>query len=438
MIVPRTRLLVAVALVMLPPAAAAAAKERFAWVAVAAVCSLAPVVALDAVAGARRLRSFNVRLPDLVRLFERRETEIEVRVGYSRPGRVRVGVVWPEEFEGDEDLVLELPNGVTEAAASWRVTGLKRGRFLVDGARFEQASPMGFWNLRRSVEARSEVRVYPNLLLEKDSVAPLLLRKASAGLHVQRQVGRGREFEKLREYIPGDSFEDVHWKATARRGVPITKVYQVERTQEIYVIIDASRLSAREVDNGATVLERFVNAAMILGLAAEQQGDLFGLVAYSDRVLRFIRAKNGTQHYGVCRDALYSLQAEETTPDFEELCAFLRIRLRRRALLLFLTELDDPLVSESFSKQVHLLSRQHLVLANMLRPPTARPLFTGEEPKSVDEIYDCLGSHIQWRKLKELETALRAQGVRFSLLESSRIGTQLTGLYREVKQRQLL
>ena len=59
------------------------------------------------------------------------------------------------------------------------------------------------------------------------------------------QVGRGREFEKLREYIPGDSFDEIHWKATARRARPITKVFQVERTREVYVAVDLSRLSAR-------------------------------------------------------------------------------------------------------------------------------------------------------------------------------------------------
>ena len=57
-------------------------------------------------------------------------------------------------------------------------------------------------------------------------------------------IGKGREFEKLREYIPGDSYDEIHWKATAKRGRPVTKVFQIERTQEVYVVIDASRLSA--------------------------------------------------------------------------------------------------------------------------------------------------------------------------------------------------
>ena len=87
---------------------------------------------------------------------------------------------------------------------------------------------------------------------------------------------------------PGDGFDEIDWKATARRARPITRVFQIERTQEVYAVIDTSRLSAR-----GTTLDRFVSAALALGLAAERQGDLFGLVAFSDKLRQFVRARNG-------------------------------------------------------------------------------------------------------------------------------------------------
>ena len=93
---------------------------------------------------------------------------------------------------------------------------------------------------------QSEIRVYPNLLSERKSLAALFLNRGAFGVHAQRQVGKGRDFEKFREYVPGDDYDEIHWKATARRGKPITKVFQIEKTQEVYVIVDASRLSARK------------------------------------------------------------------------------------------------------------------------------------------------------------------------------------------------
>ncbi len=79
----------------------------------------------------------------------------------------------------------------------------------------------------------------PNLLDDRKNLSALFLNRGQFGLHAQRQVGKGRDFEKLREYIPGDGYDEIHWKATARRGKPITKVFQIERTQEVYVIVDA-------------------------------------------------------------------------------------------------------------------------------------------------------------------------------------------------------
>ena len=301
---------------------------------------------------------------------------------------------------------------------------------------------MGFWAIRASQPVRAELRVYPNLFDERKNVSALFLKRGDRGVHTQRQAGQGREFEKLRSYLPGDSVGEIHWKASAKRGHPVTKVFQIERSQEVYVIVDASRLTARKVAlaNGAetNVLERFVTAALILGLAAEQQGDQFGLITFSDRVLDFVRGRNGQAHYDACRERLYTLHPQIVTPDFDELATFIRLRLRKRALLIFLTALDDPMLAESFVKSVELLCRQHLVLVDMLQPAGAVPLFSGAEPQRLDEVYQQLGGHWQWHKLRELQTVLQRRGVRFSLLDPLRLPAQLVAQHAAVKARQLV
>src|SRR5206468_11571218 len=156
--------------------------------------------------------------------------------------------------------------------------------------------------------ASAGLRVYPDLHSERNEVAALFLRRSHFGTRAQRQAGQGRDFEKLREYVPGDSYDEIHWKATAKRGHPVTKVFQIERTQEVYVVLDASRLSARLSGSPPrSALERSITAALILALAAERQSDLFGLVAFSDRILAFLRARRGKAHFDGCREALYRL-----------------------------------------------------------------------------------------------------------------------------------
>jgi uncharacterized protein (DUF58 family) len=279
-----------------------------------------------------------------------------------------------------------------------------------------------------------EIRVYPNLRRDEDLKA---LRQGVSGVHALRQIGRGREFEKLREYLPGDGLDEIHWKATARRGRPITKVFQVERTQEMYVIIDASRLSARPA-GAETTLERSIAAGLIVGAAAEKRGDLFGLAAFSDQVDAFVRARNGKAHYAACRDAIYQLHPKPVSPDFDEIATFLRLKLRRRALLLFLTSLDDPVLAENFARATKLLARRHLVLAGMLRPASARPLFEDQDVETVEDVYRDLAGHLSWRRLKELERSLARQGVRLTVIDPANFSSALIGIYDAVKQRQLL
>ena len=463
MIVPRTRLLFWVAAVMLPFALIGAVSPPAAGVALLCIGGLLVVVLADALGTRQSLAGIGVELPAVARMSKDRAAKLELRIRNERQHRrhLRVALAWPPEIQVESgELDALLPAQSEWSRLTWPCTPRQRGNYRLNAAYVEGGSPLGFWAVRKTVPVQSEIRVYPNLLNERKNLAALFLNRGAFGVHAQRQVGKGRDFEKLREYVPGDDYTEIHWKATARRGKPITKVFQIERTQEVYVIVDASRLSARmpgresrterrapdkqsspstlDPRPSTTTLERFVTAALVLGLAAEQQGDLFGLLTFTDQVEKFVRAKNGQAHYTACRDALYTLEPKIATPDFDELCTFIRLRLRRRALLVFLTALDDPALAESFVRNLDLIRRQHLVLVNMLPMPGVKPLFTDPAVAGLDDLYGQLGGHLQWHKLRELQKVLQRRGVRFSLLSHERLSAELVSQYLSVKQRQLL
>jgi uncharacterized protein (DUF58 family) len=247
---------------------------------------------------------------------------------------------------------------------------------------------------------------------------------------LRRQIGKGKEFENLRHYAPGDSFEDIHWKATARRGFPMVKLYNIEHAQEVYVVIDSSRLSARQ-----GILESYVDAALYLALVANRQRDRFGLVAFSDRTRLFVRARNGMDHFRLCREAIYKLNAERVSPDFREVFTTLVTNLRSRALLVFLTSLDDALLAETFEREVGLLARRHLVLVNV--PRTAKLLFA-EEPADLDAVYEGLAGQMAWNRMRQLQMGLQNRGVRLAFVDPARAKLQIAAGYLEVKRRQAL
>ncbi|MBI2840777.1 MAG: DUF58 domain-containing protein [Acidobacteria bacterium] len=452
-LVPGPRLLIWVAVVAVPLSALLGLPPPAPLVAAVLLSAFAFVTLGDAFRSLGSLDGIDVSLPEVVRLTKDRDGEIVLRLK-TAPGRdreLRMALPLPVEIRARHaEMTIRVPHDQPLSVLAWPCRPLERGSYSIDRCRVEGNSPLGFWLYREARPLATEVRVYPNLWNERKTVGALFLNRGTFGIHAQRQVGKGREFEKLREYIPGDDFDDIHWKATGKRGRPVTKVYQIERTQEIYLVIDSSRLSERRlagirqadeegVDVAAeTVLERYVTAALIMALAAEQQGDLFGLVTYSDKVDRFVRAKSGKGHFQICRDTLHSMQPRPVTPDFAEVATFLRARLRRRALLVFLAELDDPLLAESFARHVELIARQHLVLANMLRPLGARPLFSDPGVAGIDDVYRHLGGHYMWQKLRELENVLRRRGVQFMLLENEKLSAQLVSQYLNVKRRQIL
>ena len=453
MIVPHTRLIAATGLVTLPLASMIVARPESLTVAAAVMVLFSVLAVVDFLLGYGFFDDLKIETPETLYLSKDQpgEIKIHVRKENNKLQKLKLGLAFPKEIRSlVAELFVELKEAGRPQTLSWPVRAEQRGIYTLDACFLELQSPLGFWALRRRRPIRLALHVYPALQKERKHLSALFMRKG-IGVHLQRQIGKGREFEQLREYLSGDSFDDIHWKATAKRGKPITKVYQIERTQELYLLIDASRLSARssvfgfEIEQkettpeaGVPIIERFVTAALVLGLTAKRQGDLFGMLTFSNQVQSFIKAQNNAVHYDACRKLLYLLQAQAVAPDFDEVFTFIRNRIRRRALLIFLTNLDDPVLAEGFIKNIDLIARHHLILVNMLRPGIARPLFSNPEVNKADDLYRELGGHLLWSNLRETTKVLQRHGVRFNLLENENLCVELIAQYLSVKQRQLL
>lgn len=443
MIIPSNRLILFFALTVPPLAALAALFPPAFPLAVLCGGGLLIVAVFDALRAGTVFQGFDVRAPEFSRLQKGRAGTFQLNfVNEGRARRVfRIGCVVPPEIVLSEDIrEMEIPAGTETAECTWACTTTKRGLFRLESVVLESRSPFELWLVRTQRQIQHELRVYPDLLAERQRVAALFLRRGMTGTHTQRRAGQGREFEKLRDYIAGDSLADVHWKASAKRRHLVTKIHQVERSHEVYVVVDASRLSGREIPGqaGVSVLERYVTSALILGAAAERQGDQFGLITFSDRVLTFLRARAGQGHFDTCREHLYTLQPQPVTPDFSEVFSFIRSRLNKRALVIVLTSLDDPFLAESFEEAAEVISRQHLLLVNMLRPDAVRPIFTNSEVHSADDLYRELSGHLRWEKLREMERVLARRGIRFGLLDPVMISAELVRQHADVRERELV
>ena len=233
MIVPRFRLLFWVGIIFLPAAIMARLSPQSAMLLGGLVAAFSILALIDGFLAFGRMEGINVQLPDVLRLSRDRDGEIEIRIKNDRMKirRLRIGLAFPRGiYTANQDILAELQGDSTVSSILWPLRALKRGQYIIEKCYMEVSSPLGFWAMQRAAPVHAEIRVYPNLYNERKHMAAFFLNRGHGGIHTQRQVGKGRDFEQLREYIPSDSFDDIHWKATAKRGHPITKVYQIERT----------------------------------------------------------------------------------------------------------------------------------------------------------------------------------------------------------------
>ena len=459
-IIPDKRLLFFFGAICFPFSLLAVAVPEYGTVAYGVIALFFITVILDGILSVGAFDNIEVVFPDIVRMSKGRLADFQIVIKSEKADNreVKVGIAFPESVFSEEyefSVPVLYPENGTFA---WPVVGLKQGQYILDKCYLEKKSVFGFWLQRAARAIHCEFRIYPDLFSEQKALAAIF-KNNGMGQHIQKFVGKGREFEKLREYVPGDSYEDIHWKATAKRGVPVSKVYQVERTQDIYLMIDASRMSARNAGiynrgvlhdekrggggngpafSGDTILDRYITASLTLGLAAEKQGDNFGVGIFSDHVSRFMKAKSGKVHFNACRDMMYTVSPHRVSPDYSEFFTFLGTRIRKRSLMIVLTSLDDPVLSENFLENVSMLSRRHLVLVCMLKPAIANPLFASENVASVNDIYQNLAGHSLWSTLRETERNLYRHGIGFCLLRNDQMSLQLISRYVDIKQRQLI
>jgi len=406
----------------------------------------------DLLLSARCMQGLRIEPEPVTRLARGTVGKLTLHIRCTEPPalqQLRIGLPMPVAFVQEEAVQLVNLSGadVSHWTVDWKITARARGIFPCPPVVVERPSRWGLFALRQSFPNQAEVRVYPNLRRERRQLANLFLNRGNIGTHAQRMVGQGREYEQLREYSRGDSMCDIHWKASAKRGELATKTYQVERTQEIYLVMDHSRLSGlrstRAVadlddDYAETILERYVTAASVLSLVAERQGDLFGLVGFGQRVSRFVRASSGQQHGQVIQEALFELKTERGPFDLDELFTFLSLRLRRRALLIFLTDLCDSAAAEEFRQRVRMLAARHLVLVNSIRRQGVHPLYGEQQDEAPRSIADELSGHLRWDGLRHLQRELRAAGVEFTLVDDEKLSVEIVNQYLAIKQRQIL
>lgn len=262
---------------------------------------------------------------------------------------------------------LTLPAGGT-ARFDYQLVPDARGPFAFGGCQVQLAAPWALWTQRRELGAPSSVRVYPDFAVLAE-LAGLRLEQASRsiGARLQRRRGEGTEFHELRDYRDGDGLRRIDWKASARSQRLISREYREERSQQVVLMLDCGRrLLAR--DGALAHFDQALDAALALAGIALREGDAVGLLACTGRAQRWLPPQRGAGSMDRLLGAGYDLHAQAVATDYPAAASALLAYQRRRALVVFVTDVRDEDASE-LRVAIDLLSRRHLVVLASLRDP---------------------------------------------------------------------
>jgi uncharacterized protein (DUF58 family) len=287
-----------------------------------------------------------------------------------RRARMLVREVRPEILGGSQPsrTVVVPPHGLTREDLP--VIPLRRGREASGGFVVDSVGPLGLGRRRLRLGLPWEVVVYPPLVSMRlrASVAQAL-RRREAGMKPIRQLGEGRLFESLREWVPGDDIRHIDWKATARRKKVITRQYEAERRQQVLLVLDGGRLMTADIAGGVARYDFAVQAALELAYAATQHDDNVGIMAFADGVQHFVAPDRGRQAVRRVLDVLAVVQPKIVESDYPGAFRYLAARNRKRALTVLVTDVIDRFASDALVANVASLRPRHLPLAVTLRNP---------------------------------------------------------------------
>src|SRR5579863_5413049 len=314
-------------------------------------------------------------------------------------------------------------------------------------------SPLGLSERWAKAALTQTVRVYPVLrTTEEQQIFLARSRQIDLQLRQARQRGLGRDFESLREYREGDDLRDICWTATARRGSLITRQYQTERSQPVWIVMDCGRLmrsrvamtgrkSALPVTNpGGRIhskLDYACTTAVSLAQLALYSGDRVGLLAYGQSVQQRVLPGRGAAHLRQLIESLAQVNTESSEADHLRATATLNRLQPRRALILWVTDLaESAMRPEVIDGAVQLLRRHVLLFVAMAQPEVES--IAQARPKNVEQMFRAAAAQEMAGRRELLLARLHEQGALTLDLNPEALTSSVLNQYLTVKERAMV
>ena len=312
--------------------------------------------------------------------------QIEIKNRYGFGVNVRVIDEIPFQFQlRDKDFRLHIkPAEIKSIHYNLRPT--KRGEYNFGFIRAYISSPLGLISRRYNFDGAKILPVYPSFInLGQYELMAVSHHLTAFGIKKIRKVGHSSEFDQIKNYVGGDDIRTINWKATARKGGLMVNTYTDERSQNIYCIIDKSRVMKMPFE-GLSLLDYAINASVALAKVAMLKEDKAGLITVSENIGAVVPADRKSAQLGTIMNVLYKEKTRYLESNLEALYATVRSVVKQRGLLVFFTNFESLSALQRQLPYLKRISKYHLLVVLFFENTELKAL-SSEPAKDVEGIY---------------------------------------------------
>ena len=319
----------------------------------------------------------------------------------------------------------------------YRLRPTQRGVYSFGRIRVFACTPIGLVERRYTCGEAYDAKVYPSyLMLHKYELLAMSNRLTDMGVKRVRRAGNNTEFEQIKEYVEGDNYRSVNWKASARRHQLMVNVYEDERSQQIVSVIDKGR-AMQQAFRGMTLFDYAINASLMLSYVAVRKADKAGLVCFADHTDTFVAPSRRHGQMERLLDALYSQQTQFGESDFGDLIATLNRRLTKRSLLVVYTSFSSLHAMERQLPYLKQLNMRHRLLVVFFADNELRD-FLWRKPDTTEDYYQHVIVEKMLSEQRLIVSRLRQNGILGMFTTPQNLSVDVVNKYLEIKEQQAI
>ena len=367
------------------------------------------------------------------------DNDVTLRLTNNSSLRLRMKLIdeLPAQLQKRDFLLTAMVNAGSAADVVYHVRPTMRGVYAFGYVLVYAASPIGLAERRHRCGEPCDVKVYPSyLMLRRLELMAATDNLMEIGVKKVRQIGNNTEFEQIRDYVQGDDYRTINWKASARRTHLMVNVYQDERAQQVFSVIDKGRLM-QQSHEGMTLLDHAINASLVLSYVVVNRQDKAGIITFADRFGSFVPAERHSSQMQRILECLYGQQTTFGESDYSILAPSINRLVGKRSFMMLYTNFTDFGCLSRQLPYLKLLNQYHRLLVVFFEDDELSA-YVATDAHGGEEYYQ----HVIAEKLiyerRLIVSTLRKNGI-FSLLTSpKKLSVDVINKYLEMKSRHLL